>query len=121
MKNRIEVLRRLIAFEGSIKLVQSDLSDFEWDYNREEIILLSRDLEVVLKKFCDGDISENDLELWANLVECREDIGLEENHEDQLSRIIFHIANQKINGPVDFTIAKDWIKKLKRHNKVDEA
>ena len=55
-------------------------------------------IAAVLERFVNGDIQAAIAEEWANLVECREDIGFEVGYEEVVADAIYILANPKLAG-----------------------
>jgi hypothetical protein len=66
-------------------------------------------LKHVLKSYLNGDISELDVELWANLVESREDISA----TPIVRQAIFELANPDLEGKLTHETAERLIGRLK--------
>lgn len=95
--DRESALNELLNFEKGLTELQRRLSAFGWD--SEELVTLCLDhFKGVLKRYLDGELSEDDVNGWANLIEMREDIKLDATHEDLLKELIFELANPEING-----------------------
>lgn len=56
------------------------------------VTLLTADLRAVLERYANGELSDRDVENWANLVEGREDIQVEENDKE----VLFELANPEL-------------------------
>jgi hypothetical protein len=98
MKTRIELLKDLVTLSRSLKDIQSDLSQYPWDVDEALIIITKADFSNVAQSYLDNKISVDELENWANAIECREDIDFE--HE-QVKQSVFELANPVINGEIN--------------------
>ncbi|WP_189375993.1 hypothetical protein [Thermomonas carbonis] len=65
----------------------------------------------VLIRFLAGELSVTDVEDWANAIECREDIGLDQ--ESLMASVVFELANPLITRPLTRQSATDLVSKLK--------
>ncbi len=106
--NKSEILKSLIKFNQNIDLIADNLSKFDWD-SEPQFFLTTEDIYNVLKRHLEGSVSIEDIEKWANLIEMRDDIVLEEGREELLKEIIFYLANSEIN----YNLTKNFIEKLK--------
>jgi hypothetical protein len=110
--NRTELLTQLINMDGSIELLNSELARFKWDIDQELIILKKFHILKILHSFIKGLLTEKDVEIWAEAIECREDIGFEVPHERLINDIIYELANPCLVGELSKDKAKTLIKKL---------
>jgi hypothetical protein len=72
--NRQQALQQIIAFGEQRDMAVSALAQFGWDPSFEVISVDSHALILVLTKYMSGDIDADDLELWANFIECRDEL-----------------------------------------------
>jgi hypothetical protein len=77
LQKRKKILNNLISFSKNIKELDTDLKKMRWDLDIDIVILKKENIEAVLTKLKNNQISGQDLEDWANLIECREDIGFD--------------------------------------------
>ena len=63
------------------------------------------------KRSLDKKISFLELEEWANLIECREDIGFE---DEKTQEMIFKLANPYLYGKLDEKQVLSYLNELKR-------
>ncbi len=94
--NRIKVLKSLVNFEKSLDKIKEDLKKFSWDSD-ELIFITKRDINKIIEKYKNNEISKEELIKWANIIECREDIGFDESNEKEIQKIIFALANPEIS------------------------
>lgn len=104
--NRSEVLRALIDYRLPIEPVIAKLAAVEWDSAKDLAILERGDILRVLRRYLTGTLRAEQVVDWADLVECREDIGFPNGQREELSNVIFKLANPNINGPV--TLESAW-------------
>lgn len=99
-RSRSEVLRALIDYPLPIEPVLAELAAFEWDSAKDLAILEVADILRVLRRYLSDALTAEQVVDWADLVECREDIGFRNGEKEDLSNVIFRLANPNINGPV---------------------
>lgn len=76
--DEIGILLDLVHFKNNIDTLKNMLSQIGFD-SEIELVSMSRDNIVeILQRSLDKKISFLELEEWANLIECREDIGFED-------------------------------------------
>lgn len=103
---RKELLINLITMNGKIDIINSELSKFGWDYTENLVILKREHILKVLNKFLKGEISAHEVENWANLIECREDIGIEKQYKETINEAIFELANTCLTGALSIEKVK---------------
>jgi hypothetical protein len=112
MDGRERLLLELLTLRRPIKLIRDELSKFQWDSDTELVILTRTHLKELLGNFIAGHLTVADIEAWAETVEGRDDIGLEEEHEELLKSIVFELATQAIGRPLTPTLAQLFIDEL---------
>lgn len=96
--DEIGILLDLIHFKNNIDTLRNMLSQIGFD-SETELVSMSRDNIVeILQRSLDKKISFLELEEWANLIECREDIGFEDKKTQEM---IFKLANPYLYGELD--------------------
>ena len=98
MMAKIDILLNLINFTKGISAIKSDLAKIGFDSESELVTITKNTIANILNRVIDKEISYNLLEEWANLIECREDIGYE---DEILQEIIFEPANPCLYGEID--------------------
>ncbi len=109
MTDRRAVLLELLTFSNTIDDLKTMLASLSWDYNGSPILFKRSHLLNVLHRYLNKELSESEVESWANLVECREDIDFEENYSDELSQMIYQLANPVLEGKLDAKNCKEMI------------
>ena len=96
--NKTSILLDLVHFKNNIDTLKNMLSQIGFD-SEIELVSMSRDNIVeILQRSLDKKISFLELEEWANLIECREDIGFEDKKTQEM---IFKLANPYLYGKLD--------------------
>ncbi len=98
MMAKIDILLNLINFTKDISVIKSDLAKIGFDSELELVTITQNTIANILNRVVDKEISYDLLEEWANLIECREDIGYE---DEILQEIIFELANPCLYGEID--------------------
>ena len=95
---KIDILLNLINFSKNISAIKSDLAKIGFNSESELVTITKNTIANILNRVINKEISYELLEEWANLIECREDIG----YEDEISQeIIFELANPRLYGEID--------------------
>ena len=106
---RHEILKSLLTFDRPLDELRQELSKLKWDSENSLIRLSADHMRLVLTRFLKGELSADAVEEWANLIECREDIGFESEFEGVLKDIIFELANPGLVHPIDRTFIEGWL------------
>ena len=108
--DEIGILLDLIHFKNNIDTLRNMLSQIGFD-SETELVSMSRDNIVeILQRSLDKKISFLELEEWANLIECREDIGFE---DEKTQEMIFKLANPYLYGKLDKKQVLSYLNELK--------
>ncbi|WP_162823664.1 hypothetical protein [Lysobacter sp. TY2-98] len=75
----------------------------------ELVTLLPEHIAGVLARFCAGEIAAEDVEDWANAIECREDIALA---GAPVERAVFQLANPITTEPITLASAASLVAAL---------
>ena len=95
---KIDILLNLINFTKDISAIKSNLAKIGFNSESELVTITKNTIANILNRVIDKEISYDLLEEWANLIECREDIGYE---DEILQEIIFELANPCLYGEID--------------------
>jgi hypothetical protein len=97
-EQRAEVLRNLLTVTPDLRASIGAARALRWDYDYELVRLHASHIRHVLRLYLSGEFSSTDVEDWANAVESREDVGLDEARKDDLASAIFDLANPALQG-----------------------
>ena len=109
MRDREEILKDLIQFNGNLKELQAELSQYSWDTQSSIIFITNDDLINVLRRSSENIISFDEIANWVNTIECRDDIGFE---DVRVQDILFELANPEIDGELTKNRLKEMISEL---------
>ena len=112
MSERFEVLKGLIEFDDSLELMASKLREFSFDFSGKPYVLERHHLKKALIQVISGDKETTELVRWANLIEMREDIEFDVEHEDLIGEIMHKIANPDLEGEVNLLRCKALLAEL---------
>ena len=96
--DEIGILLDLVHFKNNIDTLRNMLSQIGFDSETELVYMSRDDMVEILQRSLDKKISFLELEEWANLIECREDIGFE---DEKTQEMIFKLANPYLYGKLD--------------------
>ena len=96
--HKTSILLDLVHFKNNIDALKNMLSQIGFDSETELGSMSRDDIVEILQSSLDKKISFLELEEWANLIECREDIGFE---DEKTQEMIFKLANPYLYGKLD--------------------
>ena len=96
--DEIGILLDLVHFKNNIDTLKNMLSQIGFDSETELVSMSRDDIAEILQRSLDKKISFLELEEWANLIECREDIGFD---DEKTQEMIFKLANPYLYGKLD--------------------
>jgi hypothetical protein len=100
LEDRKSLLERIVRFELPIEDSIAMLRAYGWDSEEELVVLAAADALRILERYLGGELSAQQVEYWAELLEMRDDVGFEERWSSELRRLIFVLANPEINEPL---------------------
>lgn len=111
---RIKLLEDLVHMRSDVKETIQALSVFGSDVvEGEYLALLSREtVRENLERYLNGELTEEDLFLWAEALELRDDVSFGEERDEtgDVFDVIYTFATPELEGP----ITKESVHKLKR-------
>lgn len=110
-EGREALLEDLIWLRRPVSEISVQLRRFEWD-SKELVLLSPAVVSRQLRRYVSGDIEAHDLQLWAEAIESREDIGYPPLFEALISQLVFELANPELNPPLTLQVVADWIDRL---------
>jgi hypothetical protein len=105
VEDRRSLLERLVRFDLPIEDSIAMLRAYGWDSSEELVVLSASDAIRILERYLRGDLTAGQVEYWAELLEMRNDVGLEERWADELRRLIALLANPESGEPLTPTLA----------------
>ena len=110
--DRQRILRSLLEADQPLERVLRDLAEVPWDGDEELVTLRPAQVIETLNRFRTHRLDANEVETWANAIEGREDIGLDEGSQELLKEAIFELANPELQGALTDKTAQRWIERL---------
>lgn len=108
---RLQVVKLLIEFPDDLDDISNKLSNFCFDYDGEQVVLTLNDIVKALKLFIEGAKTAEEIEIWANLIEGREDVEFFEDDEDILDEAVHKLANPYLQGELTLEYCEGFIRK----------
>ena len=110
---RSSVLRALVQYHLPIDSTLAELAQFAWDVDKPLLPLSRLDIQNILTRFISHELSASQVESWADLIECRDDIDLS-GEAGTLAEIIFRLANPSLREPISIEFAHEILNDLSR-------
>ena len=108
--DEIGILLDLVHFKNNIDTLKNMLSQIGFDSETELVSMSRDDIAEILQRSLDKKISFLEIEEWANLIECREDIDFE---DEKTQEMIFKLANPYLYGKLDEKQVLSYLNELK--------
>ncbi len=105
-------LQNLLELNGNVNSLVKALRAYPWDADAVLITLTRGHIRAALQIYLNHKLDAQQLEGWANAVECREDIDFEAGHENMLREVIFQLANPLLTIPITPQNARLLVAKL---------
>ena len=97
MNARKELLTELLLLSKPLPDVREQLRAVPWDWPDGPLATLTLShVRHVLQRFVANEVSATDVELWANLIEGRDDIAFEPASSELLRSLIWELANPEL-------------------------
>ncbi|MFY8274760.1 hypothetical protein AAEU32_11615 [Pseudoalteromonas sp. SSDWG2] len=100
--NRSHALEQIVTFGNQKDEAYGELIKFGYDAGKAYFVVTKAVLAKILHMYLAQQISSDELEMWANFIECRDDIDYE-----IVEDFIYSLANPSLMGEITHeTIAK---------------
>ena len=113
--NRQCILKNLAEFSKPIVELSNDLLSLTWDYEGKPFIIHSDQVLEVLNRYVSGNLSSEEIENWANLIECREDMDFDKEERVTLEKIIYQLANPVLEGEITSDLCHEMISRVAKN------
>jgi hypothetical protein len=100
-EDRKRRLQDLLAFDGPIEDLAPALVGLPWDSEEELVNLTAADVASVLERYGSGTLSSEQVEAWANLIEGRDDIGVDPEGSERIAEAVHVLANPLLEGSLN--------------------
>ncbi|MEZ2333618.1 hypothetical protein AB6802_28185 [Mesorhizobium sp. RCC_202] len=107
----VSALSDLIEFNKPINLLAEGTSGLGWA-ETPLVVLTADHIVSVLHRFRAGAFTAADVEQWADMIECREDIDYQEDRDEEILQAIYVLANPVLNGLLDDALTDQVIASL---------
>jgi len=110
---RTSLLRTLVEYHLPVDSVLAELAQLTWDVDTPLLRLTSLDIQNILSRFIAHELSAFQVEDWANVIECRDDIDLS-GESQEFAEIILRLANPSLHEPISIKLANEILNDLLR-------
>ena len=107
--SRISALTTLVQITAPISEAIASLSQHSWDSCKELVLLKPEHICKVLSLFQKNELSAAEVEIWANALECRDDVGFS---TPLVSESLHELANPLLTEPLSNERAEFWCSTL---------
>jgi hypothetical protein len=98
MNRRQKLLQALLTFSEQLNLIAQELGELEWDYAGEPVLVEPLHIVSILNRFLSNQLNAEQVDEWANMIECREDLDYESPNQKPLEQVIYELANPELEG-----------------------
>lgn len=106
--DRKKALLTLIRLNGPIKKAMGNLPN-DWADSPELVQIGRHDVVRLLSEFLAGRLSAEEVALWAEALEVRDDVGREQDERRRINGFLFELANPAMNGRLTTARAREWL------------
>lgn len=99
--NRLVLISDLLQITRPLAEISEQISSLSWDYDGNDVKLTRHHLLNALQRYLQASLLANDIEVWANLIESREDVSYQLGHEKQIADVLHELANPYLTQPLD--------------------
>ena len=113
MNTHHQLLNSLLKLDRPLTEILAPLNSLGWDSPQTFVTLKPQHITQILQSYLNHQITELEIENWANAIESREDIATE---EELLEQIIFDLANPLLTNPLTPQLAHHYLTQLETSN-----
>ena len=113
MNTHYQLLNSLLKLDRPLTEILAPLNALSWDSPQTFVTLKPQHITQILQSYLNHQITELEIENWANAIESREDIATE---EELLEQIIFDLANPLLTTPLTPQLAHHYLTQLETLN-----
>jgi hypothetical protein len=105
---RVAALTDLAELRSSVVEASRKLDQFGWDSDEDMFVLTRAHIERLLEQYELGDLSDIDVEIWAESFAGRDDVRFELKYADEIRQFLFEASTPEINEPITPTFSFRW-------------
>jgi hypothetical protein len=111
--DRAGLIADLLCYKRSMQEVVASLAAYGWDGDEPLADLKRSHIRQALRRYIRTELSASQIEEWANIIECRDDIAYEPSSLE--GDIIFELANSELTQQLN----PAWAERLLQPLSVD--
>jgi hypothetical protein len=111
-RDRKELVLDVVQLRRPLHAAIQALGQLPWDCDEELVLLGPFDALRVMSRYLSGEMTSKDVDDWANALEARDDVGVEDGARDLLEDFIFTMANPLLTEPLTPQAASVWQARL---------
>ncbi|WP_328647404.1 hypothetical protein OHS58_05810 [Amycolatopsis sp. NBC_00348] len=111
-QDRAAALLDILELHRSVPDAVRELSRFDFDGEEDLVTLTPAHVTAFLRGYLSGALTENDVEVWAEALAGRDDVGLLEGYGNLLKQVLFELSTPEINEPIGFEMARRWVERF---------
>ena len=112
-KLRLALVDSLLTMALPLADIAEQIAKLGWDYEGIGVRLAPDHFSNVLARYLRSEISEVDIETWANLIEGRDDVEFDQSFEALVRDVLHELANPTLIHPLDPARARHLVDMLK--------
>ena len=101
MRDRTTLVIELIQNPHTVNDTTDELATYGWYCDGYLAIVSKQDVLAVLKRFEAGELAATEVQVWANSIGGRPDIGFEFGADGVVEESLYWLANPDVNWPID--------------------
>jgi hypothetical protein len=107
-KSHRKVLEDLLLLRRPVAEAVNAVRRLPWDSEEELVVLRRQDAINLLDSFMSGAVTASDCQAWADAIEGRDDVGLEETTNTLLKDFLFELSTPELTRAFNRTTAREW-------------
>jgi hypothetical protein len=106
LEDRTSLLNRVIRYELPLEDTLVLLRAYGWHSDGELVMLTAAQVVGVLNRFLAGELTAPQIQHWAELLELREDVGLEPRWSEEIALPVRQFATPESFGAITRTLVR---------------
>lgn|SRR5690606_4870367 len=110
-RRRALLLELLDGTTPTVELI-AQLAKHPWDCEHPMVLMAPGQVRRALQRYLDGNATPEELELWAETLESRDDVGFEDGFEKLGRELLWELANPELQGPLSKDSARAILSRI---------
>jgi hypothetical protein len=90
----------MVTISASDNLIAELRGKLSLVHGGDRLLLSRKTVALAINRFLGGEINEEELVAWANLLETEDRVCYEPGHEKTIADVVFQVASPEINAPL---------------------